>query len=142
METDDGDARLSGRTNKRRKGRKKRGAEPDTHGEVVKAGPKVALPHQLGFYKGLLLDILKLALRLYGLYLLTKNGYPDATEQFKQTKACFLTACRMILGVNYKGKSIVRRRQKCYNSCSLAKKPVFTDGMSRLVSSFPNDIKC
>ncbi|KLO05490.1 hypothetical protein SCHPADRAFT_896217 [Schizopora paradoxa] len=108
---------LSGRKNKRRKGRNKKGKGAEQEAaDVANPDKKSPLPHQIGFYSGLALKILRLALTFFHLFLLTKNGFPDVTEQYKQAKACYKAACRMILGLNYKERM-----------------PQYTKGMSKMI---------
>lgn len=101
----DAEAHELGRKNKCRKDRKKKEPEPNDDGEAS-AKAKSAQPHQIKFYSGITLDILRLALIFMRLHLLTENGYPTSAEQFKLAKRFFKVANQTIFGSKYKGECI------------------------------------
>ncbi len=98
-----------GRKNKsRKKGKKKSTAGPEEEiiyedGKDLTLKTRTPLPHQIKFYHGSTLEILRLASLLYRIYLLTKNRFPSASEQLKAAKKFFKSACRTFFGQNYKG---------------------------------------
>ncbi len=145
------DPGLKGRKNKRRSSSIRNGKKKDL--QVAKASMhseandeeaavgqgggkvKVPLPHQIKFYSGVTLDLLRVAVVHMDLFLLTKNGFPNSPEQYKRAKKCFKVACQMKYGTKYKC-TCRYRLPSSYSSppLLLAKMPEFTEGMSKLVS--------
>lgn len=70
------------------------------------AREKNASPEQLKFYSGIMLEIMKHAIVLVRIYLLTQNGFPDMSTIYKFVKIAYRAACRSKLGAHWKGATI------------------------------------
>lgn len=121
-----------GCNNKCRQKEKKKTNKDDVGVEGANSKRQGSAPHQIKFYTGIELEILRLAVLMYRIYLLTKNAFPNNPEQVKAAKKFFHDACKKLLGQNYRSMDN-NIASKVLTHFLLDIMPVYTSGMSRLV---------
>ncbi len=101
---------LSTKGKRKAKGKLKQAKNARGTIEDIRNGPakeRCPTPDQLKYYSGMELELLKDAIYLMRVYLLTRDGFPEPRKLLKCAKIFFRAACRSKLGAKWKGLSRV-----------------------------------